>query len=438
MAVVLVATGSLAGCDGDGERVSSTEEPSLDGLRNDRWVDLPPSPVGDWDRYNWVFLADRSGFVHAGAATSDGDGKVTSTPAAAYFSFEEGRFTTLPDIPVTGGVGRAGGAWVEDTLVIIGQDCPPSPGFSGVGVEFCAAGGEGAKVVLSLESGATTWREHTLPEWMQEFRQGTPDVLGVLDGKVVVASGHLPAHLGAFDPVTGDWTRLPDAPRLASETDPPPGADPAVASFGAITAQPCIVGDDLVAVMLGEASSAMSFPEGQPPPDRLVQWFRLEEGAFVELPAPITGRITNVACMHDGLLVSRSIDSSALGDTDLSWVDPVAGTAALLDDNAHLGPAYPEAMRFADAALMQPPMNQVHVPDTTVVGQTTVPDSGEIDPIRTYRVATAHGMFDTDLDRINDYVPIVVVGGYAIWQHDLNGRQRTHAAPRIAKLGLEG
>lgn len=417
--LVLLVASSVAACTDENVTVSADEPPMAEFPPN-RWVDLPRSPVGDWDSFNWVFLADRSGFVHAGAATTDPDGTVTSTPAAAFFSFEERRFIRLPDLPVTSGVGRAGGARVGDTMVIVGQDCPPSPGFSGVGVEFCDAGGQGAKVVLTLRQGAPNWGEYTVPDWMEEFRQGTPDVLGVLDGKVIVASGHLPAHLGAFDPETGEWTRLPDAPRLDPATDPPPDLDPAVASFGAITGRPCIVGDDLVAVLLGEAPSAMSFPEGQGPPDRLVQWFRLDGDAFAELPAPITGRITDAACMHDGLLVSRSIDSAVVGEVDLSWVDPVAGTAELLDDNAHLGPSYNEAMAFADAALMQPPV-EVNPGGT---------------PPGTYRVATAGGMVDTDLEVLDSYVPITVVGSYAIWQNDLNGVQRTSGAPRIAKLSV--
>lgn len=419
MVVLFVITSTLVSCTGDDVKVTPTERPMAEFM-TDRWIDLPASPLGEWDRYNWVYLADRSGFVHAGAASAAGDGKVRSTPAAAYFSFAERRFLRLPDLPVTGGVGRAGGAWVGDTLVVVGQDCPPSPGYSGVGVEFCAAGGEGAKVVLTLERGAPRWRRWDVPEWMQEFRQGTPDVLGVLDGAVVVASGHVPAHLGAFDPSTGEWTRLPDVPKLMNRYEPAPGTDPAVASFGAISAQPCIVGGVLVAVMLGDAPSVMSFPEGQPLPDRPAHWFRLDGDTFVEVPAPITGPITNVACLHDGFLVSRAIDTGVLGEVNLSWVDPAAGSADLLDENAHLGPSYSEATAFADAALMQPPV-EVNPAGT---------------PPGTYRVATAGGMVDTDLDRTDVYAPITVVGSYAIWQNDLNGVPRTSDAPRIAKLGF--
>ena len=415
--LVLLVASSVVACTDENVTVSA-DEPPMAEIPPNRWVDLPRSPVGDWDSFNWVFLADRSGFVHAGAATTDPDGTVTSTPAAAFFSFEERRFIRLPDLPVTSGVGRAGGARVGDTMVIVGQDCPPSPGFSGVGVEFCDAGGQGAKVVLTLRQGAPNWGEYTVPDWMEEFRQGTPDVLGVLDGKVIVASGHLPAHLGAFDPETGEWTRLPDLPKLASEDAP--DLDPAVASFGATTAQPCLIGDDLVAVMLGEAPSAMSFPEGQPVPDRPAWWYRLDGDAFVEIPAPITGRIATASCMHAGLLVGRAIDSGVPGHTDLSWVDPVAGTAALLDDDAERGTLYAPITAFADAALMQPPV-EVNPGGT---------------PPGTYRVATAGGMVDTDLEVLDSYVPITVVGSYAIWQNDLNGVQRTSGAPRIAKLSV--
>ena len=116
--LVLLVASSVAACTDENVTVSADEPPMAEFPPN-RWVDLPRSPVGDWDSFNWVFLADRSGFVHAGAATTDPDGTVTSTPAAAFFSFEERRFIRLPDLPVTSGVGRAGGARVGDTMVIV-------------------------------------------------------------------------------------------------------------------------------------------------------------------------------------------------------------------------------------------------------------------------------------------------------------------------------
>ena len=74
--LVLLVASSVAACTDENVTVSADEPPMAEFPPN-RWVDLPRSPVGDWDSFNWVFLADRSGFVHAGAATTDPDGTVT-------------------------------------------------------------------------------------------------------------------------------------------------------------------------------------------------------------------------------------------------------------------------------------------------------------------------------------------------------------------------
>ncbi len=58
MVVLFVITSTLVSCTGDDVKVTPTERPMAEFM-TDRWIDLPASPLGEWDRYNWVYLADR-------------------------------------------------------------------------------------------------------------------------------------------------------------------------------------------------------------------------------------------------------------------------------------------------------------------------------------------------------------------------------------------
>lgn len=368
--VVALASGVIA-CSGNRAEVTTFEpvrgEPMAPYVAN-AWTELPASPLGDWPLYNWVWLADGSGFVQAGGASVDGAGNITNTRGAAFFSFAERRYTTLPDLPVTSGLGVAGGAWVGDTLVIVGQDCPPMPDESSGALEFCRSGGMGAKVLLTLERSGTSWTSHTLPEWLDEFDYGTPSVIGIRSRRVILASGHEPAHLGEFDPVAGDWTRLPDAPgaprpaaiepratettvapstlaatttSIAVEGSGPPPVDPYVPP-----AQVCLNGDRLVAWILGQPT----FEPDRFGPPAVNQWYLLDGDAWTTLAAPLGGAVAGAACAGSGVFVTRYLADMT---TDLSFVDLIAGTSRVVSTTSvgvlSNGPQYGLAVPVGDA-----------------------------------------------------------------------------------------
>lgn len=310
------------------------------------WHDLPASPVGDWPLYNWVWLADGSGFVQAGAARPDSSGAIRTSKKAAYFSFDDRRYYSLPDLPVTSGVGQAGGAWVGDTLAIIGQDCPPMPNESSGDIEFCRSGGMGAKVVLTTRRGDDHWESRPLPDWLREFDSGTPNVRGVLGSRIVLASGHEPAHIGVFDPGKGTWERLPDAPTPSSGASPqpaasletttlPPGASPPPYLPAAPPASLCVVAGQLVAWSVSSPGSSAAEPRVLP--SAVNEWWRLDGDAWSPLTPPIVGPVRRVACTRSGVFASRYRLDETGGWSDLSFVDPLTGRVRAIADRGGSG-----------------------------------------------------------------------------------------------------
>lgn len=183
-------------------------------------VELPDPPVGQWDRYNIVPLVDGRGFLVAGGGNSV-DGYERPRPhnlEAALFRFSTGAYELLPELPVKAGLGAGSGAVVggpdEETVVVVGQDCPPGPEVSAVGIEFCSWGGSGAKVVLSWNTGEGSWTRHELPKKLEDFSPASPSVIGVDGGLVWLASettGRVP-RIASFDPSTGSFSEVIDGP----------------------------------------------------------------------------------------------------------------------------------------------------------------------------------------------------------------------------------
>lgn len=226
----------------------------------------------------------------------------------------------------------------------------------------------GAKVLLTLERSGTSWTSHTLPEWLDEFDYGTPNVLGIRSGRVLLASGHEPAHLGEFDPVSGDWTRLADAPGVprpsthtprVTETTVAPTTMAAtttsvVTNGGAADpvdpyvppAQVCLIGDRLVAWIVGQPTFA---PNRFGPP-AVNQWYVLDGDAWTTLPVPLDGAIAGAACAGSGVYATRYLADMS---TDLSFVDPITGTSRVLSTTSvgvlSNGPQYGRAVPVGDA-----------------------------------------------------------------------------------------
>lgn len=411
---------TAASCSTDQRRTASPADSSRVHPRTDRFVDLPRSPVGDWPIYNWVWLADGSGFVQAGAGRVSGsDGRVVSTPRSAEFRFDTGRYESLPDLPVTAGVGHAEGTRLKDRLILTGQDCPPSPGASAVGIEFCRSGGSGAKVVFTVRDGDRTWTRLTLPDWMAEFRDGTPKVLGSLDHEVVLASGHEPAHLAALDPSTGSWRRLPDAP------------DSNVTL--------CLTRGELWAWRLQAPGSG---PD--PSWDWRNDWWHLVGDAWAKVSSPVDGQVAQAVCTLDGFALEA--DSGRVGGDgprELWWVEPSGTATAPVTAAATLD-------TFEDRSVMARIMSFAPLPSTSgsrapATTTTTDADSGGgtvAVPRRTLVFFGPSGIIDTGVvDPAASYagtMPIEAinsaVGSYVVLTNDEMRQGRTRSAvPQILR-----
>ncbi|MFN8053451.1 MAG: hypothetical protein U0Q22_18565 [Acidimicrobiales bacterium] len=274
----------------------------------DVWVELPASPLGSWPNYGWVYLADGSGFVHAGAGRISGQ-SFSSSKRAALFSFADRRFRTLPDLPVSAGVGSPSGARVGDRLVVIGQDCPPMPPPSGGGIEFCAADGAGAKVVLTTKLGDARWRRIEAPDWLRDFRWGSPTVLGVRKGRVIVSAGETDPVLAELDPVSGDWTRI-DAP-----------------SNGGYEAR-CLVGDDIVGY-----PGLLSVGTGRMGPASASV---LRAGVWTPIALPDAENISTIVCSRHGLWLTHDQtnfqpeNGDFHWDLTITWFDLATGTETVV------------------------------------------------------------------------------------------------------------
>lgn len=357
VAVVLAALATLAAgaCSDPEQEVTAVGDRSaaIAPYPVGEWVDLPASPLGSWETVNRLFLPDGSGFVEAGAATLQDGGRIETTREVARFDFAAGRYTTLPALPVTSGLGQSGAAVAGGHLVIVGQDCPPRPGASNEGVEYCAEGGVGAKVVLTLPEGGEAWREPALPDWLREYQPGTPIIVGDRTGHVVVSSGHEPARLGELDPASGEWTRLPDGPTPRAEY--------------------CLVGTDLVAYSV--VTPAYVLDDGTVSPN---EWWVLAGEQWRSLPPPVSGDLGSVACGRTGMFISGSWPTT--GQRVPAWfVDPVAGTVAPLSRDLPY-PLTPGRL-IGDSAVLPPEFDLTAtslVPGmmTTLPGDTVPPSTG--------------------------------------------------------------
>lgn len=305
----------------------ASPEPSRPPLSATEWTDLPPSPLGDWDVYHWAWLADGSGLVQAGAAS--GDAPSATTSAAAYLSFDTLEFTPLPDLPTQDGLGGARGAWIGDDLVLVGQECPAGVGPSFLGASPCPDGNEARRVVATWTRGSDTWEVAALPDWIQSFRNGSPDVAGVYRGRLVLASGDTPAHVGAYDPSTGEWERWADAP-----VHDPGGVDPSSMSFGGTPAKVCLLGGEVLAYSLGYGGFEADGTPIDATPNR---WWRHDGTEFTEIAPLVTGPVGEVRCAPSGLFV---LVYQGAGGSQLAHIAP---------DGSRTGIGAPAPMTFLSA-----------------------------------------------------------------------------------------
>lgn len=316
---VLVAMTACTGDDAQSVSTGAGDEavpPSTAvPLSSTEWTDLPRSPLGEWGVYHWAWLVDGSGFVQAGAA--EGGSAIARTSEVVAFSFDTMKYTAAPDLPTEGGLGAAGAAWVGERLVLIGQDCPAGVGPSFIGQAVCVDGTTGRRVSATWKPGEESWTVVDLPDWIREFDQGAPTLIGVLDGKVLMASGDRPAHVGAFDPATGSWTRLPDAPEVPLGDV---GAEAAAMSFAAYSATVCVVGGELIAFAFG---SDLLLLDGVPRDSSPNRWWRFDGASWVDIPSPVTGLIDRAMCGSTGVYVSLWNSTST---SRLVYAEPGSGS----------------------------------------------------------------------------------------------------------------
>ncbi len=406
LALALASTAGACGADRTKETAfGSVQSEAISPYVADTWSTLPRSPLGDWTEPNWVWLADGSGFVQAGAAELDGT-EVRSTRRAAWFAFADRRYSTLPELPVKAGLGWAGGAWIGDTLVLVGQDCPPVTANSMTSVEFCAEGGAGAKVVLTYRTGDAGWIRRSLPDWIHDFDASSPEVIGVIGDRLVLTVGMQPTRVGTFEPTTGQWELLADGPDVEPLQESITSAPGATTTMGAapnpsrtyrLPTAFCVIGQEITAYSV---TPAYGVTVGYFEPG----FWRLGTGGWELLRVPVPGPLESAACTTRGFAVTAPASSNPVTVPDpraataaqrLTFMNPLDGAVTELGLTAGSVPVDPRR-RFANAVIMS---------DGSVVSPTgTVPM--KLDPNRD-----------------------VLVGSYAIRTND-----GTHDRPAIALL----
>ena len=411
---------ALAGCDDDRQtiRIGADDETtttttgsagsdgsSVSDALDMTWVDLPPAPIGDWPLYHWVWLADGSGFVIAGASRSSSGGDPESTAAAAAFSFDSRSYTELPELPTKGGLGIGRGAWIGDRLVLVGQDCEPSLGPSFGGSALCLDGGGAHKVTLTYRRGADSWEQSALPDWLGEFPYGVPGIVGVRDGRLIMATSDVPAHVGALDPESGSWDRLDDAPFLAPTGN---DADGAALSFGGPAARVCMAGDELLAFAIGGAGYTVD-EAAVPPPSTPNRWWRYGDDGWTEIDPMVTGAIVQVNCASAGLYAVRRLGGTG-GRSELVTIDVSTGesTTADLSDSIVSSPD----QQFGDSIMV-----------SGIDGLGTSGHQG--------RLATPHGIISTPLDEVES---ALLFGHHYIRTNDASSTDGHRRAPQIAHV----
>lgn len=303
------------------------------------WADLPDSAAAPSAAAYRVPLSDGSGFVVAGSTAYDG-GRPDVSLGAALFLFDDRQYFDLPDLPVEAGLGTdASAARVDDTIVLVGVDCPVVTPVSYFGVELCATeGGASAKVVLIHEAGADTWTRVEISKWLRDYSAGSPTVVGVRRGRVLLATGAASPVLAMLDPADGSIERFGEPVPV-----PAPGAEG--------VATPCVVDNEVMVVRHGPPVGTASTRVFSAPAYS-IWWWRDGVWAALDPPAGVAG----FSCAKRGLFVWRDHNVSAPdGSVDIDFYDPRSSTSTrLATDVPRPGPT---TATWGDALLLPPPFS---------------------------------------------------------------------------------